>query len=150
MIFTKYSGTEPSLQHHDPPASPDLPAVAVAEAGEAEVESAEAIRIRAPVTSATGVGSVTIRMAAANDNSYFPNVQAEAVVAAVAVAEVTREDAAAAGMVVAVEVVEAAVVVAEGVYANSTILPKVADLVQIAPNAMTEFPRIFILSIDKD
>jgi len=151
VMFTKYSGTGPSLPYHDPPASPDLPAVVEAEAEAEEVESAEAIRIRAPVLSATGVGSVTIRMAPDNDNSYFPNVQdrPEVVAAAVAVAEeVIREDAAAVGMVVAVAV--AVVVVAVGVYANSTILPKAANLAQIAPSAMTEFSCTSIFSIDED
>lgn len=113
----------------------------VVEAEAEAVESAEATRIRAPVISATGVGSVTIRMAA-NDSSYFQNAQdrVEVVGAAAAVAgEVIREDAAAVGMVVAVAAVEGAVAVAEvGVYANSTILPRVASLVQIAPSAMTE------------
>jgi len=121
-------------------------------AEEEAVESAEAIRIRAPVISATGVGSVTTRMAA-NDSSYFQNAQdkAEVVGAAVAVAgEVIREDAAAVGMVVAVAAVEGVVAAVEaGVYANSTILPRVANLVQIAPSATTEFSCTFILPIDE-
>jgi len=120
------------------------------EAEAVAVESAEAIRIRAPVISATGVGSVTTRMAA-NDSSYFQNAQdrAEVVVAAVAVAgEVIREDAAAVEMV-AVAAVEGVVAVAEVVYANSTILPRAASLVQIAPSAMTEFSCTFILSPDE-
>lgn len=110
------------------------------EAAAEAVEFAEAIRIRAPVISATGAGSVTIRMAA-NDSSCFQNAQDRAeVVAAVAVeGEVIREDAAAVGMVVVVAAVEGVVVAEVGVYANSTILPRVASLVQIAPSAMTEF-----------
>jgi hypothetical protein len=133
VIFTKYSGTEASLQHHDLAASPD--SVAVVEAEVEGVESVDLIKIRAPVLSATGVGSVTITMA--NDNSYFPNAL-EVVVVAVAVAV---------GMVVVVEVVDV-VAVAVGVYVNSTILPRAANLAQTAPNAMAEFSYSFILSID--
>jgi len=114
------------------------------------VEYAEAIKIRAPVISATGVGSVTISMAAVNGNSYFPN----ALEVAVVVAEgVTKGDAAvvAVGMVVAVAAVEdVAAVAAVGVYVDSTILPRAANLAKVAPNAMAKFSCGFILSIDKD
>jgi len=109
VIFTKYSGTEPSLQYHNPPASPASAAVVEVEAEVEEVVCVAAFKIRAAVLSAKDVGSVTTSMAPASDHSYFPIDPEVAVVAAVVAGEVTKEDAVAAAVgtvVVVVDVVD--------------------------------------------